>query len=135
MQPRNMSWCLTPTILLPAVSLVPLIVLGVTTFSEERDDAKPKAGKGVSETTGKQGREPITLDDLEYGKIEVDGDGRYTPGDDLLVRQLRKVNPKHLTEALKSAKRRADGGIVSAPTSTEAVPSWQRSVHRRLVSE
>ena len=65
MQHRNTSWCLTRTILLPAVSLVPLMVLGVTTFSQESDDAKPKAGKGASETTGKQGREPITLDDLE----------------------------------------------------------------------
>jgi len=49
--------------------------------------------------------------DLVYGRIDVDGDGEYTSGDDWFVSFALREFPDHIDNALKSATRRADGGI------------------------
>ncbi len=57
----------------------------------------------------------LTLEDLAYGAVDVDGDGRYTRGDDYVVEQLLIRAPHHLTEALKTARIHPDGGIDLSP--------------------
>jgi hypothetical protein len=57
----------------------------------------------------------LTFDDLSYGAMDVDGDGRYTEGDDSQVEWILQNQPAVLKEALKTAKLNQDGGVDLSP--------------------
>jgi len=58
---------------------------------------------------------PLTVQDLLYEKVDVDGDGKYTPGDSMFVQTQIEIGPELLEEALKHARRNPDGGIDLSP--------------------
>lgn len=61
------------------------------------------------------GRQGLTISELTYGKIDVDGDGRYTAGDDHWVALALQRWPEALESALKDAKKNQDGGADLSP--------------------
>jgi hypothetical protein len=57
----------------------------------------------------------LTISDLDYEAVDVDGDGEYTVGDKLALEMLLKNHPDHVNEALKQAREIQDGGIDLSP--------------------
>lgn len=57
----------------------------------------------------------LTIDDLYYGAMDLDGDGQYTLGDDLTIESIYKANPRVIEDALTMAKVNPDGGVDLSP--------------------
>jgi len=57
----------------------------------------------------------LTVQDLLYKRVDVDGDGEYTPADAMFVETQIEVAPQLLEEALKYARISPDGGIDLSP--------------------
>ena len=53
----------------------------------------------------------LTIDDLSYGAIDLDGDGSYSIGDDRVVEWYLDNRPEALEESLKTARVNTDGGV------------------------
>lgn len=58
---------------------------------------------------------PLTVDDLMCGQVDVDGDGKYTVGDDSAVLWLSENAPHVLEEAVRTATVNSDGGVDLSP--------------------
>lgn len=60
-------------------------------------------------------RQGLGVSDLVYGRIDVDGDGECTPGDDFWVYMALEHWPDALEKALRDAKMREDGSVDLSP--------------------
>jgi hypothetical protein len=72
----------------------------------------------------------LGVSDLTYGKVDMDGDGRCTYGDDYVLQWLVENNYSILESALPSAKTNAEGivdlgAFFSAFTATPNVSAEQ----------
>jgi hypothetical protein len=71
----------------------------------------------------------LSTEDLVYGLIDADGDGRYTDGDDWFVSYALENFPEHVETALKSARRNADGGVdLSGHLQAVSAQAFQRAI-------
>lgn len=57
----------------------------------------------------------LTVDDLAYGAVDLDGDGEYTEAEDLHLEWLLDNQPDVIDQALKIAKIKPDGGVDLSP--------------------
>jgi hypothetical protein len=76
--------------------------------------------------TGQTAQETISLDELRYGAVDLNGDGEYTKGDDIALEWLLRENPSHVQEALKTGQRNADGGVDLSPYLLSVTPAGSR---------
>jgi hypothetical protein len=92
-------------------------------------------GALVLSSRGRTEADSLTISDLAYGLVDLDGDGEYTIGDDTALRWLLENSPEHVEEALRSASVRSDGGVdlsshllsVARPTTEERSAASQES--------
>lgn len=71
-------------------------------------------------------QESVSVDELKPGAVDLNGDGKYTVGDDLALEWLMTQAPQVLEEATKTAKRTADNGVDLSPYLLSVPPAGSR---------
>ncbi len=86
---------------LPVLVLLNLAALGVLIA------LNTPTGHGIPES--------VSVDELRYGAVDVDGDGECGVADDIVLDWLLRNAYHHVEEAGKTAKRNPDGTIDLSP--------------------